>query len=499
MDENNEMHSVENRSIHPMLMLWELVRKLWVVILVAVIAASCTYVACSAVYSPEYCTKTTFVVSVRDGAGSVYSNLNAAQSLADAFSQILNSDSMRKFVSEELGTENFNGSISAEVIEETNLLEMVVVAGSPREAFLITKAVLANYEELADTILDNIALDILQSPTVPVAPTNSSGAVRYAKLAALGSAAAVIAWLCIRVYLRDTVKSVEEVEEKLDAKLLATIYHERKRKSVKDYFDRKKRSILISDPTTSFSFVETYKKLRTRVDYHMRKENCKTIMITSVHENEGKSTVAVNLALAMNHKKKSVLLIDADMKKPAIHKILGYKNKKYHSIVELVTGKATLAQTLITDKERHIGLILGENGTDKSTEYISSPNMKSLVEQAGKNVDVVIIDTPPMAVSTDAECLCDLVDAAILVVRQDQTPARIINDAVDAINAMDTNLMGCVFNNVRAADFSDNYSYGSGGKYGYGGRHYGKYGYSKYGYGKYGYGRREKKTEDNRE
>lgn len=499
MDEKNEILSVENKSIHPMLMLWELLRKLWVVVLVAVIAASCTFVACSAVYSPEYCTKTTFVVSVRDGSSSVYSNLNAAQSLADAFSQILSSDSMRKYVAEELGTKEFNGSISAGVIEETNLLEMVVVADSPREAFLITKAVLANYEELADTILDNVALDILQNPTVPVAPTNNSGAIRYAKLAALASAAAVIAWLCIRVYLRDTVKSVEEVEEKLDTKLLATVYHERKRKSIKDYFDRKKKSILISDPTTSFSFVETYKKLRTRVDYHMRKENCKTIMITSVHENEGKSTVAVNLALAMNHKKKSVLLIDADMKKPAIHKILGYKNKDYHSVIELVTGKATLAQTLITDKERHIGLVLGRNGTDKSTEYISSSNMKSLIEQAGKNVDVVIIDTPPMAVSTDAECLCGLVDSAILVVRQDQTPARVINDAIDAINGMDTNLIGCVFNNVRAADFSDNYSYGSGGKYGYGGHHYGKYGYNKYGYGKYGYGRREKKTEESRE
>ena len=74
----------------------------------------------------------------------------------------------------------------------------------------------------------------------------------------------------------------------------------------------------------------------------------------------------------------------------------------------------------------------------------------------------------------DAECLTELADAVVLVVRQDTTPARMINDAIDAINASDAMLFGCVFNNVHAADFNESYSYGSGGKYGY----YGKYGYS---------------------
>lgn len=500
MDEKNEIKVGENKAIHPMLMLWELLRKLWIVLLVAIIVGSCTYVARSATYSPQYCTKTTFVVSVRNGASVVYSDLSAAKTLAGSFSQILQSDAMRKCVSEELGTKGFNGSISAKVVNETNLLEMTVTAGSPKEAFLITKAVLNNYEGLAETILQNIALDIMQDPKIPVAPVNSSDAARMTKLAALLSAAVVMALICLRVYLRDTVKSVDEVEEKLDTKLLATVYHEHKHKSLKDYFDKQKKSILISNPTTSFAFVETYKKLRTRVDYHLRKENCKTIMVTSVHENEGKSTVAVNLAIAMNSKKKSVLLIDADMKKPAIHKILGYKDKEYNTITEFITNKATLSQTLIKDQEHHIGLILGKKGTDKSTEYISSSNMKSLIEQAGNNIDVVIIDTPPMAVSTDAECLCAMVDAAILVVRQDQTPARVINDAIDAINGTGVKLIGCVFNNVRAADFSDNYSYGSGGRYGYGKHRYGKYGYEKYGYGKYGYGHRrsERRTEEKR-
>lgn len=484
---NQVIKENENKPIHPMLMVWEILRKLWAVILIAVITASCTYVASSIAYVPQYQTNTTFVVSVRDGASSVYSNLSAAKSLAGSFSQILNSDLMRKYVARDLGVEAIDGEICASAIDETNLLEMQVVAKSPREAYLITESALANYEGLTETILNNITLDILQAPTVPTSPINYSNANRYAKMAALVSSALAVVWLCIRVYLRDTVKSVEEVEEKLDTKLLATVYHENKYKSIKELFERAKKTILITNPTTGFAFTETFKKLRTRVDYHMRKEGIKTIMVTSVHENEGKSTVAANLALAMRHRKKSVILIDGDMKKPAIHKILGYKEKNldYKSVTEFLTGNATMSQTLIADKTYQIGLILGKKGSEESTEYISSSNMRKLVEKLAENVDVVIIDTPPIAVSPDAECLAEIADATLLVVRQDHTPARVINDAIDTLNETKAKVIGCVFNNVRAADLSDNYRYGSIGKYGYG-----QYGYGKAGYSKYGYGRR---------
>ena len=109
--------------------------------------------------------------------------------------------------------------------------------------------------------------------------------------------------------------------------------------------------------------------------------------------------------------------------------------------------------------------------------------MRELIRQARENVDCIIIDTPPMSVSPDAECIAELADASILVVRQDTTPVKVINDAIDTLSSCNAKLIGCVFNNVRSADLSDGYSYGSGGKYGYGGHSYSRYGYGKYGYG----------------
>lgn len=482
MEENKTAKQPERTAVeraHPLLLIREVLRKLWAVVMVTIIFASCGYVAAAQFYTPQYQTRTTFVVSTRGNSASVYSNLNAATGMAQSFSQVLGSDVMKKRVAQELGVEQIDGEITASAISETNLLEMRVTSDNPRMAYLITRAVINNYDDLASAVLSNISLEILQQPRIPTAPVNASGAQHTAKLAGLAGAALVVILVCVRAYLRDTVKSEDEVEAKLDTRMLAAVRHERKYKTFRAALAHKKTSILITNPTTGFLFVETFKKLRTRVEYQMRRSRCKVIMVTSVLEDEGKSTVSVNLALAMGRKYKNVLLIDADMKKPAVHKILGYQEEKYSTLPELLEGKVALRDALLVDPERHVTTLLGRRGVENATELSGGTSMRQLIAAARQQMDIVIIDTPPMAVSPDAECIADIADAAVLVVRQDQAPVRVINDMIDVLNHSKAELLGCVLNNFYSADFTDRFSYGYGGQYGYGG---------KYGYGKYGYG-----------
>lgn len=119
--------------------------------------------------------------------------------------------------------------------------------------------------------------------------------------------------------------------------------------------------------------------------------------------------------------------------------------------------------------------LLGRHGVENASELSGSASMRQMIQAARQQLDVVIIDTPPMAVSPDAECIADIADASILVVRQDQAPVRVINDMIDVLDRSKSELLGCVLNNFYSADFADSFSYG----YGYGG----KYGYEKYGYG----------------
>lgn len=298
MDEQKTQTSAQPEHIPLLLIARELWRKLGLILMFAATVAACGYIAATLLYRPVYQTQTTFVVSVRNGS-TVYANLNTASSMAETLSTFFEGDVMRKCITNDIGA--VSGTIKAKQIPETNLLTMTVSAPTQRDAHRITQSVLRNYNEQANKLLGDVALDVLCRPTVPVAPANSSGAVRIAKLSGLAGLLAAALYLAVRVYLRDTVKCEADVEQKLDTRLLATVRHEKKYKTLRAQLCLRKRktSILITNPTTGFAFVETFKRLRTRVDYLMRRAQGRTILVTSLLEDEGKSTVAVNLALAM--------------------------------------------------------------------------------------------------------------------------------------------------------------------------------------------------------
>lgn len=321
-EKNIESPKRAGDQAHLLLLVRVLTRGLWMAVLAGIIFGCIGYVIADMRYQPKYQTRTTFVVHQRGSYSTVYGNLNAATGLAQSFSQVLKSDVMRKRVAEDIGVSSVDGEIEASVISETNLLEMRVTASTPRMAYRITRSILTRYNELTGAALSNIALEILQQPYVPVRPSNAPNSSRVARIAGLIGAVLMLAYIGVTAYLRDTIKSEKDVEEALDTKLVAVLHHERKNKTLISAIRQPKRSLLISDPTTGFLYVESVKKLRSRVEYQLRHSGAKVIMVSSVLENEGKTTVATNLAIAMGRKYKKVLLIDGDMRKPALQKIL---------------------------------------------------------------------------------------------------------------------------------------------------------------------------------
>lgn len=451
----------------------ELWHKLGLIVMFVVTVAACGFIAASLLYRPVYQTQTTFVVSVRNG-GTVYANLNTATSMADTLSTFFEGDVMRKCIQQDLGT--VDGTITTQPITETNLFTMTVSAHTPRDACRITQSVLRHYGEQAGKLMSNVALDVLRQPEVPTVPANSANALHTAELSGAVAALVAVVYLAARVYLRDTVKYESDVEQKLDTRLLATVVHEKKYKTLRAGLRRRRRktSILITNPTTGFTFVETFKKLRARVDYFLRREQGKTVMVTSLLEDEGKSTVAVNLALAMGRRHKNVLLMDLDLKKPAVYKLLDCQQEKFVPLETYLSKGGSVDALLRHDAARGIDTILSRKGVDNAADLLHGERLRALLQELAQRMDVIIVDTPPMSAGGDAECIADLVDAAILVVRQDQANACALNDCIDVLRRSDAKVLGCVFNNVYAAGLGDRQSYGYGGRYGYG---------SKYGYG----------------
>ena len=482
MQENkeNQAEQVELISLNPSIILRDVLKRWYLIVVAALLAGMIAYTASDLLYVPAYSTTTTFVVSVQGSSTTVYQNLSATSNLATVFSEVLNSSLLRSAILEELGMTSFDGMISASAVEETNLLTMKVTASDPRTAFLVTQAVIENHHIVSYQVLGDTILEVLQAPKVPVSPVNQKASLSYMKKASVLAAAAVFLLLAFLSYKRDVIRSKQEAEKKLDCRILGEICHEQKYKTLWAAMKRRKTSILITNPTSSFLFVETIRKLRRRVEKQMPTDG-RVLMVTSVIENEGKSTVAVNLALAFAQKGKRVLLLDCDLRKPACHKILDYPWEGAGTI-DVANGSASLENTVVQMKNTNLFLLLQRRNTRNSTDISGSDGMAALIQKAKECFDFVVIDTPPMSVAPDVECIMELADASLLVVQQNMVQADVINHAITALQGAQSKLLGCVVNNVYGVTLSH------GGGYGYG------YGYGRYGkYGKYGgYGTADK-------
>lgn len=478
-------------SFDPIVILMDVVKRWYLILLAAMVAAMGVYVHTVTSYVPQYTTNTTFVVSAQGSSATVYQNLSATTNLATVFSEVLNSSLLRKTVEEAMDGESFTGTIEASAIAETNLLTMRVTAENPRTAFLATKAVIEYHSVVSYQVMGDTVLEVLQQPRVPTQPSNPISAASQAKKGGLYAAVAMCALLAILSYLKDTVRSRKEASKKLYCRVLAEMKHEKKYKTLRAALKHKKTGILITRPTTSFAYTETVRTLRRKVEQHMPRDG-KVILITSVLENEGKSTVAVNLALSFAQKQKKVLLLEGDLRKPACCKILEW-SWRGNGIASVIRGEAKLESAALPYEEgKSLHVLLERSSLRNATELVTSPGMAELIRQVRQEYDYVILDTPPMSAGPDAECLLEFSDASILVVRQNQAPTKMINSALEVLRTSQTKLLGCVLNNCYSSLFSEESNYGYGYGYGYGaGKHgYGKYGYGQYGrygaYGKYG-------------
>ena len=473
--ETENSGGIELLSYDPLVVVLDVVKHWFIILLAALLAGMAAFVATELRYTPQYTTNTTFVVNERGSTTTVYQNLSAATSLASVFSEVLNSSVMRQTVLEQQGLGGFDGVISTQVIPETNLLTMQVTGSDPRETFLVTRAVLENHQLVSKQVMGETVLDVLQEPVVPMGPSNPVNPKGAMKKAMLLSAGAMCLLLGVVSVMRDTVRSRQEAERKLDDRVLGELRHERKSKELKMRFRKNRNSILITDPTTSFSYVEKIRQLRRQVEQHMPRDG-KVVLVTSVLENEGKSTVAANLALSFAQKGKNVLLIDGDLRRPACYKVL---NQKWEGcgLTDVIGGKAKLMDAVVAYKGMsHMSLLLENKEYGSSSDLVSSEGAAKLLEEARAHFDCIIVDTPPMSVGSDTEGMADLADASILVIRQNAATSASLSEALDILHMSRSKLLGCVLNNVCTSVLSDVNSYG----YSYG--HYGNYGH----YGRYG-------------
>lgn len=448
----------------------DIVKRLWIVLMVGCIGVMVTFTIMRQQYVPTYTSTAIYVVNPSQSTGYVKGNKMVAESVVDAMQSIMYQNVMRHRLMKDLGESeaNFTSDRSVSLIEGTNLMKMTVTSTDPIVSFKTVGAIMDNYHELSEFLKTDAVFDMLKAPVIAKNPDNVF-APRIRSLEVGGICALLmLAILAIISILRKTIKKESAVEETLHTTHLGTIFHEEKNRTIKAKVVQSVKALLITSPIITNKFIESVNSIRMKIEYERGRNPEKNVfMITSVCENEGKSTVALNIALSLAKEGRKVILIDADMRKPAVYKMLDIPKKQITDMALLLQGKIGLDEAMYKGNDIPIDIIMSSKGHSRTNEYMKSIAMLDLIKKCSELADYVILDTPPMALVSDAEALLDRVDYAMMVIRQDFSYTVDILNCISMIEDSSTKFIGCIINDYKVFRISSKKnSYGYG--YGYG-------------------------------
>ena len=352
---------------------------------------------------------------------------------------------------------------------QTTLLEGIfgVLQNDLKEA-QIAQAVESPYA----TVIDPAAV-----PNRPIRPHKVRNILLAIALGLLVGVAAAFG----REHLDDTIHTVDEVEALTGVPVLGMIPHMRnhqltngKRKilpvgrrsgvpaardSQQDYPSR-----LIVGRDTQNTVAEAFRSLRTNITFATPDQVPRTIVVTSSREGDGKTTSVVNLAAAFAHQGLRVLLVDSDLRRGVLHKVFKLpKRPGLSNVLVENLESADVIHTATIDTDVHLDVMTSGTYPPNPAELLGSSRLRAVLDILAKMYDVVLIDSPPLTVVTDAAVVAPHVDGVLVVARASQTEVGALEFAMMQLRNVNAKVKGTVLNDLSVTDRR----YGSQGYYAY--------------------------------
>ena len=448
----------ENRTSRDLIMklacMISYVLKRWkLIVLIALIGAMGFDTVRTLMYHPRY------QASVSATLGSeqnTYSQLDTTQAYIRSLSYIFNGQNVQSYLQERLGNEDSTLTCSVNSVNDTNVVNISVQADTRRDAWFGLQYVLDWCRTNGDKYHFNYDLNVTQTNPISEAPVSANSHVRNLMMGGIGGGVFIAAVLLLLAYFSDTIKTPAEITTRIDCRMLARLPKEHKRRGIR-FWKKNREALLITSLKTSFRYKEAVKKLRSRIEESSRKHGYQTIMVTSVMENEGKSSIAANLAISLAKGGHHVLMIDADIRKPSLDRILNMETE--HSLNAALSGKDWKKEVMHSERF-HMDVLCSIQDLENAEMLLSSEQMKKLLEEAKQSYEFVIVDTSPAAGLSDPLIISEHCDASLLVIRQNLAGARRINDTIDRLVTVRNNLIGCIYNGAVFDPLSEQKAYG---------------------------------------
>jgi capsular exopolysaccharide synthesis family protein len=445
----------DNKKIDVVVLLKDflrVMRRMWIrVVALGIIFAVLLTVHANMNYTEYYTAYSSFTVNIWDeedetGVSAYYDNA-AAEQMATSFPYILTSGVLQRKVASDMGVEYISGTINASVVENTNIFTLSVTDVDPERAEQTLQAVIKNYPSVSEAIVGKLDMNILDESGVPTAPDNPKDLKQDALKGGLVGIVLGLAWAVLVTLLRKTIRTEEDCQKYINQRCLGSIPFVR----IKERSDKSKRHLNITKKNIDPEFKEALRMVRNKMERYTGGGSMKRVMITSALSGEGKSTIAVNLALSLALEGKSVTLVDCDLRNPSDAGILNVETNQ--GLVDYLLGRAEFTDCVFqianeTDPKKRFKFFFvpGGQAVSDASNLLGSERMKWVIDVVSKTSDYVILDSAPVGLLTDAGVLAQFADCSMFVVKKDFARVEHIMTGIEHLAESNIPVVGCVIN-----------------------------------------------------
>ncbi len=512
MNEDRNTDSID--LVKYLLLLWHWA---WVIVLAFAIAGIATYFI-SRLIPPVYQAKTTVLVDMAPSNKIIdYSSLQLSSQLTQTYSQMITKSPVLEEVAKRLGMVEVDPkTISAKPVASTQLITILTESTNPQQAadianMMVTvfadqvqslqatrfsaseeslqsqmtdiqtkikeandqlaittdatekdrlETMIANYSQTysgllqsfeqvrlseAQTVSSIVQIEPAVVPNVPIKPRVLLNVAIATLLTAVLACGAVIGV----DMLNDTIKTPEEIANKIGLPVLGAISHHSRDDGA---------PITESQPLSPIS--EAFRALRTNVKYAGAglEKPLRSILVTSAQPGEGKTEILVNLGIVLAQNKTRVLLMDADLRRPALHRRLELDNLIGLSQI-FVHPELGMSYSFQPTRINGLSAITSGDTPPNPSELLGSQQMGSIMQELKDTYDIILVDTPPALAVTDAAVLLPYIDGVLLVIKPGVTNLAAIQRLVGQFRQLNAYILGVVLNDINLANSSYGYYY----------------------------------------
>lgn len=424
----------------------QLVRLNWLTIVSLTILGLIAGAAVSFNIKPSYTAQTKlFVATQNSGTVSDLQQGNSfIQARVQSYVQAATTPAVLQPAAESLGrgasAAHLSGKVTASAGPNTVIISILAVDSSPDQAAAIAQAVGNSLVRVIDELESpskggpsQVKLSVIAPATPPTAPSAPNNRLNTA-IGGLSGLGAGLAIALLRTLLNTKLRGENDLRKITDAPVLGGISFDQ---------DATRKPLVTQVPAQS-PRAESFRQLRTNLEFAHISHEAKAVLVTSTLPGEGKSTTAINLAISIAQSGKSVALVDADLRRSRVAEYLGLE--KSAGLTTALLGSADVADLLQRWGAHDLYVLTAGQIPPNPSELLGSESMKNLIVRLEQDFDTVIIDAPPLLPVTDAAVLAQRVGGVVLIIGSSKVTLPDVQKSLNALEMVEADLLGVVMN-----------------------------------------------------